>query len=152
MLQGIDYWAWLGTLYLVVLTWQDFRNNMNVDDRKNYFMMGASFALLSHVQRNIWYILILILFTVLINIYAKKYNILGHADISTLTWVFYGFGIINPFFLLFFILYFGGITLLYLILKRVALKLLKRPYETPTPFYIVILISFLSFGIIVGLY
>jgi len=44
------YWAFFGCVYLLWLTVQDFRNNMRVDDRRNWFMMGLSVSLLSHVD------------------------------------------------------------------------------------------------------
>jgi hypothetical protein len=82
----------------------------------------------------------------------NKYNLIGGADASTLTWLFYGFGIINPFTLLYFVLYFGVISIAYMLFKKIGLKLFRLPKNTPTPFYIVILISFITFNYIAKLY
>lgn len=152
MIQGVAYWAWLGSFYLVVLTVKDHIHKMNIDDRQNFFMMGATFALMSHVYRSVWYILTLIIITILLNYYWRKYNVLGGADISTLTWIFYGLGILNPFFLLAYLLYFGVFALLYMLLKKVIIKKLKLPQASATPFYIVILATFVSFAFLLKLY
>ena len=41
----LSFFAWFGTIMLIILTWQDFKNNMKVDDRRNYFMFGVSATL-----------------------------------------------------------------------------------------------------------
>lgn len=152
MLQGITYWPWLGTLYLLILTYKDHKHNMNIDDRQNWFMMGATFTLMSHINRPLGYVLLLIGLTIFLNWFMNRYNLIGGADASSLTWIFYGFGLINQYYLLFYIIYFGIVSIFYMLLKKVGTWWLKIPKNTPTPFYIVILITYLTFNWIFKLY
>lgn len=146
------YWAGLGTMYLIFLTYKDYKNHMTVDDRMNYFMMGASIMLLSLFKREIWYVLCLLALTIGLNLFLKIRRVLGSADISTLTWIFYGLGIINAFYLFWFFVFFTTATLLFHGFKWILAKYLKQDYKTPLPFYIVILISFILECAIFGLY
>ena len=152
MYESISYWPWMGTIYLIILTVKDFKNNMNIDDRHNFLMMGATFVLFSHISRPFWFIILLVIMCLILNKFMNKYQLVGGADVSTLTWAFYGYGIINPSYLGFFILVFGLISITYMLLKKYALNKLGLPKNTPTPFYHVILSSFISVNFLIGLY
>ena len=142
-----SYWAWFGTIGLIIMTFWDYRNNMNVDDRKNYFMMGISISLLTHLERSLWFILLLLVLVIVLNISFRKLNVLGEADISCLTWIIYGFGIINPFVLLWFCIFFLSLTVVYHFFKIVVFK-----YKPPTPFFYVLLLSFVLINFLYRIY
>ena len=144
---GISYWTWIGTLYLIYLTYQDHKHNKNVDDRKNYFMMGITFSLISHIPRPIWYLLLLLVITITVMYFMKKIKVLGEADINTTTWIYYGFDLINPSSLVTYFLIFSIVSIAYYVIKINVFK-----YTKPTPFYIVILICYFLSNFLMELY
>jgi len=137
-----SYWVFMGVLYLMILTYQDYKNKMLVDDRKNYLMLGATIALISHFKVRFIYMLGLILIIFFIRWIFKKYNTIGDADINSLSWLFLGFGIISPFYLLTFLLIFTLLYILFWGLKKLIFKLLNH-LNVPTQFYGVILLSYI---------
>lgn len=141
------YWTWIGTLYLLILTWQDYRNKMWVDDRKNAFMMGATLSLMALFEVWIWYLLALILLMVVFRWYAAKRQVFGEADINTLSWVFMGFGIIGVYSLVVFAVAFIFGAGIYEGGRRFIFK-----HTKPAPFYIVILVTFIASSVLLGLY
>lgn len=144
---GPRYWAWMGTLYLIFLTYKDFKDKRVIDDRHNYLMLGASISLLSHLRRSFWYMLAIVLVTVILSIYLRKFKVIGEADITALSWIFLGYGIINIFKLAWFGFYFIIITVFYNFLKFKVFKTKQN-----TPFFPVILISFWLNSFLFGLY
>lgn len=143
----LRYWAWFGTIYLLVLTWKDLRNNMLVDDRYNFLMLGISVSLYSHLHPPVWYILVLALVVYGLGWAFDKFKVLGGADVSTLRWIFLGLGIISVYKLAWFAFFFLLISGLYFFLK---LKVFK--YDRPAPFYPVLLLSFMFNSWLFGLY
>lgn len=131
------YWAWIGTIYLIILTYQDYKRKMLVDDRLNYFVMGSTFALLSHVRRPIWYVLALVVFVLICGYGLTKLKALGSADIKTLGWIVYGFAIVSLYQIVTFMVLFAACTAVYAVAKFWVFR-----YKEPTPFYPVILIPF----------
>lgn len=142
-----SYFFFIGTLYLIILTWQDYKHKMTIDDRHNYFMMGIALSLMSHFKHNIWYILGLMAFTIIINIALKKSKSLGGADISTLSWVFWGLGYIGIRYLFTFLIFLTIATIFYGFMKTQVFK-----YKGQTPFYYVLLVSFWFNAFYFGLY
>ena len=142
-----SYWAWFGTLYLILLTWQDFKNKRMVDDRRNFFMMGITISLVTHIPTSIWYKLSLIAFVMLFNWLGRKSKVFGNADINTFTWIFLGLGFISVFKLMWFMVIFFIIVLLYMTLKQYVYKI-----KEPTAFYGVILAAFITSSIFLGFY
>jgi len=150
---GVGFWAFIGTFYLVFMTWQDMKKNkdhsknMMIDDRKNFFMMGVTLSLISHIDRSIWYILLLVLLVIILGMFLKKINSIGEADINALIWIMYGLSIINVFVLLYFFMIFGFLGLIYALSKK---YIFKKKY--PTPFFWVISLSFILNAVLFGLY
>ena len=147
MILNISYWAWFGTLYLLILTYKDLKNSNRVDTRYNYVMIGISLSLTSHVNFVIWRILILLIVIFSMAYFLHKYKALGLADIQSLGWIFLGFTMLNINYLIWFVIIFIAVTLLYLLLK---MKLIK--YEGPAPFFPVILACFIFTCWLFGLY
>lgn len=148
----VSYWTWIGTFYLVLLTWQDFRNNMLVDDRKNYFMYGLTLSLLSHVDRGLIYVLTIVIVSVGLNIVLSKMSFFGEADVNTFSWVIFGFGLLNPYYLGTWLVLTVILTILYRGGALVATKILSIPRTAHLPYYIVILLSFAVTSWLVQLY
>ncbi len=149
-----NYWFWIGTVYLVFLTYQDYKRNketgevrMLVDDRLNFFMFGSTFALLSHVKRPLWYMVSLIVLVLVLGYFLNRFKLVGRADINTIGWIFYGLSIINISYLVTYMSIFVLLSALYTFLKFVVFK-----YNKPTPFYAVILISFFTNSALLNLY
>lgn len=137
------YWFLFSFIYLIYFTYKDLTNNMLVDDRHNYFMKGATFGLLTIVNFNFWYVFILIFGTSFLGSILKHKKVLGEADINSLIWLFYGFGLLGIEFYVLFIGTFLLISTIFFILKFLIGKLLKQDYNKPIPFYPVILGSFI---------
>ena len=147
----------MGTLYLIYLTFSDFKNNMMVDDRYNWFMSGATFALLSHFDRKLAYVLSLAIMTAALVFFLKNRKVMGEADISTISWLFFGFGIISLPLLIWFFFVFFCVGMVYGVLKYIIAKIMtkygiKRDYKMKMPYYVVILISFVLNNILFRLY
>jgi hypothetical protein len=142
-----SYFAWFGTLYLILLAYQDFKNNKVVDDRRNFLMLGITISLVTHVPSSLWYKLSLAVFIIALGWLLRKYKIFGKADVNTFTWMFLGVGLISVFKLFWFLVIFGIIVLLYMILKQYLFKI-----KEPTAFYGVILTAFIVSSILLGLY
>lgn len=145
--EGIHYWAWFATFYLIILTVQDYRNKRLVNQRFNYVMLGITISLISHLPVTLLYLLTLIATVVILRIYLQKFKLIGEADITALNWIFLGFGYINYIFLLGYVLVFIFTTLLYTLLKLYLFK-----YKKPTPFFTIILVSFWFAAYVFGLY
>ena len=143
----ITYWAWFGTLWLVVLTFQDFYNNMKIDDRYNWLMKGVTITLISYLQRNLFYMVTLLIVIIIFNKYFQRLANVGEGDVSALTWIILGYGIINPFQLGFFVVTFSFASLVYILAKKYIFKM-----KHETPFYIVILVTFIANNLIMMLY
>lgn len=145
--RGVNYWAWIATFYLVILTVQDIRNKRQINDRHNYVMLGITISLISHFAINLPYLLALVATVIALRIYLTKYKLIGEGDINALNWVFLGFGYINYTYLLSYVLIFILATIVY-----TSIKLFIFKYKKPTPFFTVILASFWFTSFIFGLY
>jgi hypothetical protein len=144
----IPLWAWMGTIYLIILTFQDILNKMYVDDRFNYLMMGLSISLLSYGLRNFWYILTIIVVIVVLRLVMQKYRLIGAADINTFMWLFFGYAYISLKSIMAYFVVFVFMVLLYNSIKYTILKKLS----IRTPFYIAILLSYILCNILMGYY
>lgn len=134
-------------MYLVILTVQDYKNFMNIDDRFNYFMTGVSVSLISHYRKPLLYMLALIAALITINLLMKKVKAWGEGDINTLSWVFLGLGIINWQFIAYFFIVFAAVAGIYYALKYGLFR-----YKEATQFYPVILITFIIVSFTLSLY
>lgn len=145
---AVSFWVAMGTFYLLIMTYKDLKNNMRIDDRFNFFMMGASIMLLTHFYISVWYILALIIVILGLNMYLKKFNVLGGADISSIMWLFYGYAIINLRVVVSFVIVFLMLAGLYYFVR----KLMKMPEDKPLPFMPVLLASFIINNLVWSLY
>lgn len=149
ILLNTKYWVYMATFYLILLTYQDFKNNMKVDDRRNYFMLGVTFSLLSHVPHKIWYLLAIIfipiIFIELMKYKGKEY--IGSGDLSAFRWIMIGYGIMNIVYLAWFFIILLCISLIY-----VVIKVITKQKDSPTPYFIVILLAFFLNNLLFGLY
>lgn len=141
------YWAFIGTLYLIILTWQDYRHNMLVDDRKNYFMLGASIIMIDLFTHTWYYKLAVFVVVIGLSIVFQKYKLLGEADIKSIAWMFLGFGLVSPHVLMTFAIFFIIMLIIFEVLKRYLMK-----YRGKLPYYGVLLIIFVTTCLINNLY
>lgn len=142
-----SYWWFLGTIYLLWMTWQDYRNNRKVDDRRNWFMMGLSISIISHVLTGFLYKMVLVLGILIVMAYMKKLKTLGEADINTTAWIMMGLGLMHWSYLAIYYAIFTVFTLTFLLIKEWILR-----YKAPVAFYGVILLSYVCTGFLVGGY
>ena len=145
-------WAFMGTLNLIRLTYQDFKNNMEIDDRYNYLMTGATIMLLQIYRRGILLILAFIGLIIVMTFLLKKLEAIGAGDISSISWIFLGFMIINPAMLIIFLTAYAFFTLIYFGIRALIFKHQNISNKTHTPFFIILLISFFITGIAFRLY
>lgn len=136
------YWAFVGVIHLLILTYQDLKHKRLVDDRHNWFMMGATLSLLSLYKNKFLYILALCVITAILLSFIKKKGILGSADNKTILWSFIGFGIISYWILAYYAAIFIVIMILYQILAKIIAKVLKKEYKV-LPGYPVFLVTFI---------
>lgn len=147
MITIVMFWAWIATINLLILTWQDYRHNMDIDDRKNYFMMGASLMLITAYSRPLYYFLIVLAVILGIRLTLNHFKVIGEGDSNALAWILYGLSIINPFKAAWFAAFFLILTIIHSIAKNVIFK-----YKGPVPFFSVILISFVFNCCLFGFY
>lgn len=145
-------WAFAGTLYLIRLTYQDFKNNMLIDDRYNFFMMGLSISLYSLFKHRFLYIIGIVAGILIISQLIKKLKVVGEGDTNAITWIFTGYAIIGIEKLIMFFLSFAIITTFYYVLKFIISKMVKGNVNQKMPFFIVILISFITTNLLAKLY
>lgn len=145
---GVAFWAIVGTIYLFIMTYKDLFNNMRVDERYNFFMMGVSLMLLTYFNISFWYLLTLLGVLILLNWLFRKFKVVGAADITALTWLIYGYGIIGFRPLVLFVGIFLLLTALYYIIRLI----MKVPQDKPTPYFPVLLATFILTNMIWKLY
>lgn len=144
----ISFWAWMGTTYLLYLTYSDAKK-MLIDERKNYFMMGATASIAAILHPQLWFVMFLIVFCYfIIPFVLKKFKLIGPGDVSAFVWLFFGFGIIPNGAIIFPVFLIINI-LLYSIIKFIVFRMDK---QTPTPFYAVFLFTFCASCVVLGLY
>lgn len=143
------YFAIIGTVSLLWMTFQDYKWKRYVDDRKNWIMLGVAISILSHVSHSIWYVLGTTGVLILLHIFFRKYTMkhFGEADINSFTWISAGFAYISPQYFITFWILMLFITLFVALLKKYVFK-----NTSPTPFYYFILVSFIINSWYWGLY
>lgn len=142
----LSYWFWLGTIYIIIMTWQDYKNNMKIDDRLNYFMLGSTVSIISHVKNTLLYQLALAIVLAGLYVLIRRIKPLGEGDINTFSWVFLGYGLVSPFHLGVWSGVFCLTTVIYLLLKNYLFK-----YTQPIQFYGVILTAWVLTGFLLGM-
>lgn len=146
-----EFFAWFGSISLLMLSYQDFKNNRKIDDRRNFFMFGVAAVIPSLLGLNFWLVLlhiivIFILRAVVIKLFSKYHGALGSGDVSSLFWVIMGFAWLGWYYMGLFFLSLFSFTLIYF-----AIKKLMRIKEA-TPFMIVIFCAFVLTCGLLGLY
>jgi hypothetical protein len=148
---AFSYWAWIGSIALFFLSWQDFFNKMRVDDRRNWFMMGISISILSHVKQAWYYILLVILLALILNILINYFKLLGGGDANAIFWIYTGFGFIAlqslvSYLFIFITVYAGHM------LGKIFFMRIKKVKTWNTPFFIIIFLSFVLNNYYLGYY
>lgn len=140
-------WAFIGTIYLCILTWQDYKRNMRVDDRKNYFMIGFTVALIGFITRPVWYLLVIFGMILLIRWLYTKYNVMGGGDINSIMWIYYGFAVLGWNYLFLFLVVFLFMNVVYYVIKLGIIR-----YRGVMPYYPILLLSFVLTCLLKGIY
>jgi hypothetical protein len=133
----VSLWAWLALFGLLVMTFQDFFNDMNIDDRRNFLMLGLTISLLTVTAYPWWYVISIIVVGLALSFFLAWKKALGGADINTLWWCYYGFALIGIHVMLFFFIILTVLTLIYAGILR-----LKGRKGSKYPYYVLITISF----------
>lgn len=146
-----EFFAWFGTMSLLLLSYQDFKNNRMIDDRRNFFMFGVAAVIPSLLGLSFWLVLlhIVVIFalrSLIIKLFSKFHGGLGVGDISTLFWVIMGYAWLSWFVTLTFFVSLFAFTFIYFGLK----KLMK--IKQATPFMVVICCSFVLTCLLFGMY
>lgn len=124
----IQGWCFFGLVALLIMSWQDVFNNKKVDDRRNWFMIGATYILIAVLHANIW-IVVLVSFILMLGIFlSNKYlPSVGRADVNCLLWILLGFYLIGVKSLVVFCVVFMGVHFAYVIAAKL-MDLDKLPY------------------------
>ena len=157
LLPNTIYWIYLATIYLTIMTWQDYKNKMWVDDRYNFLMVGVTLSLYSHFRHRFLYVLLVVVLCLFwywfMRLFVKE---IGEADVKALSWIMWGFLIISYVLAFWFLLVFLFTYLVYAGVKELILRYGRFHFlpikSKTTPFFGVILLSFVTFCIIFGLY
>lgn len=144
---NVIYWVWIGSIYLAILTFKDFSNNMLVDDRHNYMMFGITLGVLFQLRKGFLGVLLLFLVVMALGWVLGKTKALGEADIKSIGWIWIGLGIQSYGYLIWWCIIFLGTMMLHYFFARILFK-----YKEKVPFYPVILISFVLNAMLNGMY
>lgn len=145
-------WAYIGTIYLLILLYQDYKNNQWVDDRYNYLMIGASIGLLYLKQYRAVYIFLVIAIGILFKIVMGKLaKGMGEADINSLSWIIVGFAYISLYTVAIFAALFTVFLIIYYAAYMLIVKLTHSP-RTGSPLYYVITLAFVCTNALARLY
>lgn len=118
-----DAFILLGVIHLLLMLRTDLKK-MIVDARHNRFMSGAvAFMFLTNYPGFIMMFALLII-TLVMALVFKKYS--GMGDIEMLSWAIIGFGVIDPFLTLFYLIWLLLLRAAYMIPMRVH-KVKKLP-------------------------
>lgn len=139
-----SYWTWLGLIYLISLTYQEYANKFKVDDKYNYLMFGLTISLYSHIKTHLAYIISIILIGIFINIYFSK--IMKSETKNSMLWLLTGFGIQGFDKFLFFIILLAVGTIVYYGLNK-----LYKVY-TYLPFYVILSFIYIVTCSVFGLF
>jgi hypothetical protein len=143
---NISYWCFIGTIYLIILCYKDYKGSIK-DNRQNWFMMGLSISLYSHIRPPIWYIIFMIFFLMLFYNLMIKFNIVRKDEVLTISWLFLGYSIIYFGVLFWYSVAFIILSILYILFKKYIFK-----YKKETAFYAVFLLSFIFTNWLFDLY
>lgn len=139
-------WYFMGFIYLSILTYQDYFKKMLVDDRFNYLMIGATVMLYSIYPKNLWYLLIIIVLTILVSFLMTYFKAFAEGDLKAFLWSFIGFLIIDYNMVIFYFFMFWLVYFSYKLLWALGNKFLKTNIKY-LPGYPILLISFLATSI-----
>jgi hypothetical protein len=110
-------------------------------------MIGASSALFSHIHRPLWYVFLILFLIVALQFYLKRFQVVGGADITAISWIFLGNAILGITYAAWWFIFFSLATGFYTFLKLGVFK-----YRENTPFFGIILITFFLNCFVMGLY
>jgi len=136
-----SYWCGLGTIYLIVLTYQEFKKQQ-ISEKFNFLMMGASLMLLSETTYGIPYLLGISFLTSLLSIVLSYFKAINQNEATGLIWLFLGFGFTSYIALGTFLGVFMIAKFISIILSRIAIYALKGQYK-PLPSYHIILVAYI---------
>lgn len=139
----VSGWFVIGFIILCILTYQDIKNKMKVDGRRNYYAAGFTLAFLLSRNHGFWMIISIFIISMLLGTYIKKTKALGSADASSISWLLMGYAAIALYMLPVFFFVFIFIFLLWVATSRILFKV-----NSPLPFYPVLLICHGAMGII----
>lgn len=143
----LRFWAGFGTLYLVFMTVQDYRNKRKVDDRRNATMFGLTLSLLTITTSSMFYKIAVSLVIAGFYIALKRLNVFGEADLNGITWILFGYGLLGVLNMVLFFIIFSVFTVTFMAFKRIVFK-----YKEPVAFFGIILLSYMATNILIGAY
>lgn len=137
----INLWAFLGIFHLFFLAIQDIFNKNWIDDRHNWFMLGATIMLLNAYKRGFIYIMLIVLSILLIVFILKKLKLMASGDFGAVTWTFMGFAFIQPMYMVYYAVILCFILMLFAGYSRIIGARRKLTYLT-FPMYPAFLIAY----------
>lgn len=115
-------WFFLGVIRLIILVYQDFKHNKKIDDRHNFFMMGATAMLITSFSNPTGYYLTLIPLVFILRYIFLKLKVMGAGDGNTVIWMFVGFGMVSPYSLIAFMLIFTAAFMVHFLFRRLLFR------------------------------
>jgi hypothetical protein len=112
---NISYWFFFAFINLIKLTYEDYKYKRIVDDRSNYIMLGITLSLISHVNTSLIYKIIIMIFSGLIFLLIEKIlkNKIGASDRLCMNWIILGFALLNPFYIISYVIILLLLTVIY---------------------------------------
>lgn len=118
----VNYWYIFGLFNLIRLTYQDYKNNMRIDDRYNWLMYGITISLLTHFSKSLSYLFIVIFLGLGLRFLISKFKIMGEGDSNSILWIFTGFAFMDWRLLVGFMGIFVATYLVHFLLRRVLFR------------------------------
>lgn len=138
-------WMVFGLVALLLMSFQDIFNDRKIDDRRNWFMIGATYLLIAAYNANVW-LAILASMAMMGFVYVASHYVksVGRADTNCLLWMTLGFYLLGLKPLLMFFIVFTVVHFAYLGSAKL-LELERMPY-LPALFF-----DFLFVALLLGL-
>jgi hypothetical protein len=138
------YWATMGVLYLLVLTYQDIFKKRLVDDRYNYLMIGATIPLIINSNLGLWVIAIGISLSIGLTYMFGKMNVFGQGDLKAILWSFLGFFSFGYVYVIHYIVAFVFCYFLFVGYYKILEKVKKIKYTLKLPGFPILLLSYIT--------
>lgn len=141
----------IGIIFLIKLTWQDYTNNRNVDERDVRYILGAMSVIIAvqAVTNSLLFAFGMILVSIVISALFGGFLKLGSPDQSLISGMQLLFLVTSPLLGVVFLGTLLSVTVLYLLWNKLLVRQMPRPYLPVLLITWVVMGALMTFGVVV---